>query len=458
MTSVRAPQPVTPVPAAGRVRTAGVPRRAAVIVVGSFVIAALSLLVPWSLAFDPQAWIVWGRDAGRLALDTNSGPSWKPLPVLITTPLAIAGDAAPALWMVLARAAGLLALAGAAALAYRLGGAVAGGVAAAVMAVSPWWAYNTVLGNSEGMLAAAILWAIVAHLDGRHRPALALATAAALLRPEVWPFLAAYCAWLWRADPALRRAIAGVGIAVPALWFGPDLTGTGGAIRASRAARGEASPGSAALEDVPGLAVLADAATLLTVPALLAATFAAFTGPRSARLLGAAAAGWVALVAVMAQAGYAGNPRYLVAAAAVGTVLAGVGAAAAARGPIVAAVVVVASAALVALPDLRDQAREVDVRADRRAALPDLVARAGGRDALLRCTRVRTAPDMRPLVAWQLDISMLDLDRPPVRPAVVLRWRPHYPGPVEPVMDLVAEGYRLVARAPGWEAWVGCAQ
>jgi hypothetical protein len=161
---------------------------------------------------------------------------------------------------------------------------------------------------------------------------------------------------------------------------------------------------------------------------------------------------------VMAQAGYAGNPRYLVAAAAVGTVLAGVGAAAAARGPIVAAVVVVASAALVALPDLRDQAREVDVRADRRAALPDLVARAGGRDALLRCTRVRTAPDMRPLVAWQLDISMLDLDRPPVRPAVVLRWRPHYPGPVEPVMDLVAEGYRLVARAPGWEAWVGCAQ
>jgi hypothetical protein len=469
----------TPPRPATRAGAAGVWPGAALLITAAVAIAALSLVVPWSLAFDPQAWLVWGRDAGRLALDTDSGPSWKPLPVLITTPLAVTGDLAPALWMVFARTAALLALAGAAALAYRLGGAVAGAVAAGVIALSPWWAYNAALGNSEGLLAAVLLWAIVAHLDGHRRWALALATAAALLRPEVWPFLAAYCVWMWRVDPSVRRAVVAIAIAVPALWLGPDVFGIGGAVRASRAARGEASPGSAALEDVPGLAVLADAATLLTIPAAVAALIAAATGLRTVRLLAAAAAGWIALVAVMAQAGYAGNPRYLVAAAAVGAVLAGVGAArlgatahrflarrdevvsgrgdvVTGRGAVVAGIVVVVAAGLVALPDLRDQDREVGVRADRRAALPGLIAGAGGREAVLRCDRVRTAPDMRPLVAWELDVPMLNLDRRPVKPAVVLRWRPHYAGPVEPVMDPAREGYRLLARAPGWEAWDAC--
>ena len=432
------------------------------LVLGAFVLAALSLLIPWSLAFDPQAWLVWGRDATRLTLDTNSGPSWKPLPVLVTTPLSVTGDAAPALWLLLARAAALLALAGAAVLAARLAGTVAGVVAAAAMALSPWWAYNAALGNSEGLLAATVLWAIVAHLDGRHRVALGLGAAAALLRPEVWPFLAAYCAWSWRAEPASRRAIVAIAIAVPLLWFGPDLLGTGGAIRANRAARGTASPRSAAAEDVPGLAVLADATTLITVPAVLAAVVAAVIGSRVVRILAAAAAGWIGLVAVMAQAGYAGNPRYLVAAAAVASVLAGVGVArlgtvaSPRRGAAIGGVVLVVAIALVAWSDLRDQAREVGVRADRHAALPELIAAAGGRDALVRCARVRTASDMRPLVAWELDIPMLGLDRRPMKPAVVLRWRPQYAGPVEPVMNPAREGYRLLARAPGWEAWAAC--
>ena len=147
---------------------------------------------------------MWGRDAGRLALDTSGGPSWKPLPVVITTPLALTGDPAPALWLVVARAGGLLALAGAWVLAARLGGAVAGTAAALVMALSPWWMFNTALGNSEGLLAAAALWAVIAHLAGRHRAALALGTAAALLRPEVWPFLGLYGLWLWGREPRER--------------------------------------------------------------------------------------------------------------------------------------------------------------------------------------------------------------------------------------------------------------
>ncbi len=116
------------------------------LVVAALALAALSLARPWALAFDPWAWVVWGRETGRLALDTSSGPSWKPFPVIFTTPLTLFGDAAPALWLVIARAGGLLALVGAFALATRLGGRWAGIAAAAVMALSPWWLFNTALG------------------------------------------------------------------------------------------------------------------------------------------------------------------------------------------------------------------------------------------------------------------------------------------------------------------------
>jgi hypothetical protein len=433
-------------------RGAGSPRAALVMVGAAVAVAAATLLLPWALAFDPQAWVVWGRDAAHFDLDTRGGPSWKPLPVVVTTPLSLTGTATPALWLLVARAGGLLAVAGAAVLATRLGGRVAGAAAAALMALSSWWGFNTALGNSEGLLAAAVLWAVLAHLAGRHRAALALGTAAALLRPEVWPFLGLYGLWLWRTDRALRLAVVIAAVVVVFLWVGPDLLGTEGLTGASRAARGEPSLGSAALEDVPGLAVLADFVSLLTIPACLAALAALVAGPRIVRVLGAAALAWVAIVAVMAQAGYAGNPRYLVAAAAIGCVLAGVGAARLGRGGLVA-LAVVAVAAAITVGDLRDQASDVRARADRREALPQLVDVAGGRDALTRCT-VHTAPDVRPLVAWELDISMLGIDRPPRRPDVVVRWRPHGGGSVEPA--LVSAGYRFLGRSRGWEAWASC--
>jgi hypothetical protein len=425
-------------------------RRALAVVGACVVIAAASLLLPWALAFDPQAWVVWGRDAGRFALDTRGGPSWKPLPVVLTTPLGLTGSPAPALWLVVARTGGLLAIVGAAALGAHLGGRAAGAAAAALMALSTWWGFNTALGNSEGLLAAAVLWAIVAQLAGRRRAALALGTAAALLRPEVWPFLGLYGLWLWRQDRGERRAVIVAALVVPLLWAFPDLVGMPGLAGASRAARGEPSLGSAALEDVPGLAVLADAVSILTVPALAAALIAVAAGDRTVRLLGLGAAAWVAIVAVMAQAGYAGNPRYLVAAAAVGCVLAGAGAA---RVTPLLPLVVVVIAAVITIPDLRDQISDVGGRADRREALPRLVAAAGGRDALTAC-RVRTAPDVRPLVAWQLDVSMYGIDRPPQRPDIVVRWRPHDGGTVQPELD--ARGYRFLGRAPGWEAWTSC--
>jgi hypothetical protein len=34
---------------------------------------------------DSWSWIVWGREVLHFSLDTTSGSSWKPLPVLFTT-------------------------------------------------------------------------------------------------------------------------------------------------------------------------------------------------------------------------------------------------------------------------------------------------------------------------------------------------------------------------------------
>jgi hypothetical protein len=419
-----------------------------VVVVAAFALAAGSLALPWALAFDPLAWLVWGRDAGRLSLDTTTGPSWKPFPVLFTVVFAQVGGAGPALWLIVARAGGLLALAGAFVLGERLAGRWAGAAAALAIALSPWWLFNTALGNSEGLLAAAVLWAVIAHLAERPRAALALLTVAALLRPEAWPFLGLYGIWLWRAGD--RRAVLAAAVIVPLLWFGPDAIGVGGALGASHTARGVPSPGSAKLADMPFLAVLGDTATILSWP-VLAAALAALLVPGLARRLALGAAAWVAIVALMTVGGYAGNPRYLVAAAAVGAVLAGVGAVRLA-GPFGAALLI-AVVLVVTGGTLRSQWDELGARAASADGFDRMIARAGGRDALVRCSRIRTTIRARSLVAWRLDLPRRDLDLRPERPAVVIRARWFYGEGLEPRHQA---GFKVLAASPGWVVEAAC--
>jgi hypothetical protein len=451
-------------------------RRAALAVVGAcVVIAAVSLLLPWALAFDPQAWVVWGRDAARLELDTRGGPSWKPLPVVVMTPLSLTGDAAPALWLIVARTGGLLAIAGAASLGTRLGGRAAGVAAAALMALSTWWGFNTALGNSEGLLAAAVLWAIAAHLDGRRRLACLLVLAAALMRPEAWAFLLLYGLWVWRSDPGARRLVAAAFVAVPVLWFGPDAIGAGGAIGASHAALGRASVGSAALSDHPVLTVLADAVRQLTVPAALAALAGVVLGPSAARWLGLGALAWVVEVAVMTAVGYAGNPRYLDAAAAVGCALAGVGVAALGRAlatragaaaqrrawwwSAAAGGAVVAAMLAVGLSDLRAQTRQLGARADRRTDLETLLARTGGPARLRACGTVRASESMRTLVSWRLDVPLLDLETQPVAPGAALLAAPYEGGQDKPILDAAARRrFPVITRQGAWVLRASCPQ
>ena len=101
------------------------------LVLACLALAALSLLGPSQPTYDPWAWIIWGREIDHLDLVTTTGPSWKPLPVLFTTVFGFFGDdAAPHLWLVIARAGGLFAIAMAYRLGSRLGGRPAGVIAA----------------------------------------------------------------------------------------------------------------------------------------------------------------------------------------------------------------------------------------------------------------------------------------------------------------------------------------
>src|SRR6185503_614039 len=127
------------------------------------------LLTVSAPTYDPWSWILWGREVLHGDLVTLEGPSWKPFPVLFTTPFALFGDdVAPALWLVVARAGGLLAFAMAVRLGARLAGPGAGAIAVGALLLSDEFIFNFGRGNSEGLLVAFVLWAVESHLDGRH--------------------------------------------------------------------------------------------------------------------------------------------------------------------------------------------------------------------------------------------------------------------------------------------------
>jgi len=314
--------------------------------------------------------------------------------------------------------------------------ATRGAAAALVLALSPWWAFNAALGNSEGLLAAAVLWAAVAHVAGRPGLAFAALLAGSLLRPEVWPFLGLCGLALARGDRGARLPVAAGFAAVALLWIVPGRLGGGSA---AGAALGTPSEGSAALADVPFLAVLGDAAELLTIPAALAALLA--LGDRDGRRLGLAAGAYVLLVAAMTQAGFAGNPRYLVPAAAIGAALAGAGAVrAAARAPAAGAAVLVAAVALLGAGELGRQLSEVEIRAATREDLAALPRTA--------CRRVRTSTGQRSAVAYELGLPLSGgLDARPSPPAAVYQARPYSGGDPQPE---VGPPFEPVAAAGRW--------
>lgn len=378
------------------------------------VVAALSLPFGFALAFDASAWVVWGRELWSLDLDTGAGPSWKPLPLVVTAPFALLGDVGAAAWLLVARAGALLAVVGAARLAWRVAGGWSVPVVVAAIVASPWWLLNGALGNADPLLGALVVWAALAHLDDRPRTTFWLLVAGALIRPEVWPFLAGYALWAAVRGRIGWPAVVAAGVGVLALWVVPDLLSSG--LSSTTGATGTPSAGSAGLAEVPFLSVWADLVEQAGWPVLLAATVGAFllarTGHPRRRVVGAwlgLVLAYVLLVAAMAQLGFAGNPRYLVPALTLLAAVAGAVVAAGGADPRVrAAVAVVVTASIVAVGGsaVADQRTVVADRAAARDALNRTIAEAGGRGALTRCGPVRTDPSVRSVVAELLHESI----------------------------------------------------
>jgi hypothetical protein len=390
------------------------------LVLGCLLLATLAHLLPAAPTYDPWAWIAWGREITEWDLDTRTGPSWKPLPVLFTTPFALAGDtAAPELRLVVAQAGGLLAFAFTYRLAARLAGWPAGLIAAGGLFLADEFIRNFARGNSEGLLVGLCLWAVERHLDGHRRQAFLLGVGAGLLRPELWPFLLLYGLWLMWTDPRARLLVVGCGVLTLVLWFVPEYLGSGDLFRAASRAR-EPNPDSAAFADIPFLETFRRSGSVLMVPLLIGAVIA-LARAWSARdrlplALGAIAVALMVAVAAMTQAGFAGNLRYVALPAALVCVLAGAGWVdlvrdAGARygrtwGSVLAVGLVAASAPFL-VADVDKLAFDLDVvRAESELydRLPPIVAKAGGADALLRCGPVYAPPFEVQAVAWAMHV------------------------------------------------------
>ena len=406
---------------------------------GCFALAALSLILPSPPGKDPWSWIIWGREVAHLDLDTNSGSSWKPLPVLFTTVFSVFGNAAPQLWILMVRAGALLAVLFAFRVASRLAGTAAGVVAAVCVAFAAWPRY-VAQGNVEPLSAALVLGAVERHLAGHRHQAMILGALAALGRPELWPFLALYALFVFFRKGTRKPVVIALLLIVPVLWLGGDYWGSGDALHGSTRAAGTKDRAKkreqrlvekARAEGRPPPKLRAEASAishtvggarhLLIFPAYLAALaglgFVLWRRQREALVLAAAAAALFAVVALMALLGYGGSPRFLFPAVGLVGVLAGVGVGAllravggGARAAVLAVVLLGASA-----PFVIDRGREfsnegklVRTRSDLQDDLHRVIQRAGP-SRVLAVGAPNTPGEFAHQLAWELGIHLEDV-------------------------------------------------
>lgn len=402
------------------------------LVAACLLLAVISLLLPSAPTYDPWAWIVWGREVAHLSLDTTGGPSWKPLPVAFTTVFSgfglIDDSIPPLLWLAVARAGALLAVALVFRLARRLAGAgrwgvCAGAVAATALVLTPEWLRYAAHGNEAPLAVATMLWAVQRHLDGSRRAAVALGFAACLMRPEVFPFLGAYAAWTWRCEPTARKLIVACAVALPALWLLPEWIGSGNPLGAGAQARSEPS-WSLSRQDHPWLALLSRAhevfGPLLEAGVAVAVVLAWRHRSRFELALGVTALAWVGLVAAMTQAGFSGNPRYLLPATVIACVLTGAAAGHLLRFaprslPAGAAAIAVAALAvalsLTRVSSLPEQARTAAHTAQLDRDLGVAVSRMGGGDAVVRRGAPTSDRAFVPHLAWLTTLPVGQVER-----------------------------------------------
>ncbi len=434
--------------------------------------ASLALVLP-APAYDPWAWLLWGRELAHGHLSTLEGPAFKPLPVLVTAVLSGADGAAPWLWVVLARSGSVLACGLAFRLGQRLGGGsrLAGGLALGGVALCDGFLPDAAKGMSEGLLLAVLLLAGEAWAARRPRAVGAAAVAAALLRVETWPFLLIAGAVAWRRRPQDRPLLVGVGLIVPLAWFGGELLGSGTLLRSADRAR-VPNPGQPALADLPVLASLRQAVGVPLWPVWIGVACLGWWAwrrhdddARRALLPAGLGLAWLAVVAAMAQAGFSGEPRYALPGVALVTISAatalpfalGPTSSPPARRWVVAASGVALALAVVPsrTADLSELRRDQSYQWQLQAQLGEAVSAAGGRDAVLACGQPYVGRLRGPLMAYRLGVAkhVVEPDQPPRAPGVVFRSALTAQQRAAP--DVPA-GFHEVALLPTWQVFAAC--
>ncbi len=410
-------------------------------VLACIVLAALSAaILPTVPSYDPWSWIVWGREVTdpHMSFIVNGGPSWKPLPMIFTTIYGLIGGAAPTLWVITARVGGLLALWGTWKLTSRLaGGGWLGHFAGLLAAVGivltgahdQAWYYYFLHGTSEAVLVGVTVWAVDRLVDGRHGQAYLIMAAGGLIRPEWWPFLGLYAIWLWFRHPGFvtprMRLLLLAGLAVqPIGWFVPPWITTGQPfLAATHAADYNGHLGSNVLGSI-----LTRGIRDQLLPAIILALVAvviAWVRDRNRVILGIAAgivAWWVVVVGETLD-GYPGLERFFLPAAALTTVLGGVGLAelarlagglvSALRRPVMAGVAVALAAACVPFSTAQISVARTDERTASQGVhlldeLTRAVAAVGGKHGVLPCLSSFTAVNhsAQTALAWKLGVTL----------------------------------------------------
>jgi hypothetical protein len=377
-------------------------------------LAAATLLIPSAPTTDPWGWIVWGREIAHLKLDTAIGgaPSWKPLPVLFTTPLSVFGAAAPSLWLVVARAGGLLGLVAAYTVGSRLAGRYAGALAAVGLLLSAHLTRAFLHGYSEPLAIALLLFAVERHWSGRERQALVLMAGVSLARPEAFALVLAYALLMWWRSRLDVWTAAAAAVAVPALWVVPDWIGSGNALHGSHVASAVEAHGPAATLHAAGRG-LAIAPVPLSLGAVAGFAIARRAGDRRTLDLSMVAAAWALLLVGLMAAGYPASGRFFVLPAALVCVLGAAGTVRAIE--LTGSRRLAAVAALVSLPLLvprvvmtGSEADDSVERAQVEAGLAKAIAEVGPRR--VRSCGVPVLPRglswLRGDVAWRLGVSI----------------------------------------------------
>jgi hypothetical protein len=200
---------------------------------------------------------------------------------------------------------------------------VAGGFAGIGLLGMQAYPHLILIANSDQLNVALCLAAIDAHLGRRPRLALAVLVAAALGRPELWPFVALYAVWLWLRVPGARPwSLLGLAL-IPVAWFSVPALTSNSIFHAGDLALNQVT----IIHGNKVVGVIERWRSLYELPVQIAAGLGVVLAAvrRDLETLGLAgvAALWVVIEIAFAYHGWSAVSRYLIEPAAVMVVIAG---------------------------------------------------------------------------------------------------------------------------------------